>query len=71
MILNSEAEAFSQSLAKATSLSYTAGVADFDSVNNFEKGKESGKVSNLDDTKTAIGEAKASLDIIVKLLSSS
>lgn len=67
------AELFSQTLSKASSLSYMAGVADFDSVNTFAKGSESDVSngdgnSNLDQTKRAIGEARAALGTIVALL---
>jgi hypothetical protein len=68
-----EFESFSQSLSRAISLSYTAGVADFDSVNNFSKeeaddGTSDSPNSNLNQAKDAITEAKASLDKIVALL---
>ena len=49
----SAVESFSQSLSRATSLSYTAGMADFDSVNTFAKkesydtGKEVGTGSGV------------------------
>ena len=65
-----QTELFSQSLAKATSLSYAAGVADFDSVNNFQQGEENTKISNLDETKVAIREANSALRRILALLSS-
>jgi hypothetical protein len=51
-------------------LSYTAGVADFDSVNNFAK-EDSDIVnvnSNLEQAKEAITQAKTHLDTIVGLL---
>ena len=56
-------ESFSQAISKATSLSYTAGTADFDSVNNFAKGEEklSGDGSHLTQARTAIEEANAAL----------
>jgi len=68
----SELEEFSRSYSKATSLSYTAGVADMDSVNNFSK-DETNEVnrdedSNLQQTKAAITEAKRNLDSIILLL---
>jgi hypothetical protein len=54
-------------------LSYTAGVADLDSVNNFSKdeaddGSSNDVNSNLNQAKDAISQAKASLDVIVALL---
>ncbi len=66
-----EVDSFSLALSRATSLSYTAGVADFDSVNNFAKDSEnnkSGGDSNLDQTKVAIREANESLKKIVMIL---
>lgn len=66
-------EDFSQAYSRASSLSYTAGVADFDSVNNFSKeeadsGSSEDANSNLNQAKDAIGQAKSSLDVIVGLL---
>jgi hypothetical protein len=67
-----ELEKFSQAYSKASSLSYTAGVADFDSVNNFSKDQASEGArngdSNLSQAKEAINEAKGSLDRIVSIL---
>jgi hypothetical protein len=68
-----ELEAFSQAYARASSLSYTAGVADLDSVNNFSKeeaddGSSNDVNSNLNQAKDAISQAKASLDVLVALL---
>lgn len=65
-----EVETFSQALSRASSLSYAAGIADFDSVNNFEKGKEreTGEDTNLEQARRAIGEAKLSIDKVVTLL---
>jgi hypothetical protein len=56
-------------------LSYTAGIADLDSVNNFSK-DEANEVnrdgdSNLQQTKKAIAEAKRNLDCIILLLQKS
>ena len=66
-----EMELFQQSMSKAASLSYTAGTADFDSVNNFNKGEQNQKEdSNLEQARRAIVEAKTSLDRIVSLLGS-
>jgi hypothetical protein len=51
-------------------LSYTAGVADFDAVNNFAK-EEADNInvdSNLEQAKEAISQAKSSLDGIVRML---
>lgn len=71
----SELEEFSQAYSKATSLSYTAGIADLDSVNNFSKDEadESNRNdnSNLQQTKEAIKEAKRNLDGIILLLQKS
>jgi hypothetical protein len=67
-----ELENFSQSYSRASSLSYAAGVADFDSVNNFSKddaNKARNSNSNLEQTKEAIQEAKSSLDRLVNILS--
>ena len=53
----SEIEAIEQTLAKARSLSYTAGVADFNSVNNFEKDQVKAVLadnSNLEQTRLSI-----------------
>lgn len=62
-LLFSEMEAFSTSMSKAASLSYTAGIADFDSVNNFSKENFTKKEdSNLEQARRAIVEAKTSLD---------
>ncbi|CAJ1941181.1 unnamed protein product [Cylindrotheca closterium] len=63
-------ESFSQSLSKASSLSYTAGVADFDAVNNFPKDAvdDTNENSNLEQAKLAISQAKDNLDLIVKYL---
>jgi hypothetical protein len=65
-----ESEAFSQAISKARSLSYTAGVADLDSVNNFSKddADKINKNSNLEQTRAAIGEAKSNLDRIVDMV---
>eukprot|EP00977_Amphora_coffeiformis_P007299 scaffold1581_cov169-Amphora_coffeaeformis.AAC.35 len=52
-----EIELIDQTLAKARSLSYTAGVADFNSVNNFEKDQVQRVLagdSNLEQTRLAI-----------------
>ena len=58
----SAVEIFSQEMAKANSLSYTAGTADFDSVNNFEKGNEAREGdSNLEQARRAIEEANKAL----------
>jgi len=67
----SELESFSQAYSKASSLSYTAGVADFDAVNNFSKdeAKEArNENSNLEQTKRAIEECKVYLDRIVSMI---
>ena len=68
-----ELENFSQAYSRASSLSYTAGVADLDSVNNFSKeeaddGSSNDVNSNLNQARDAITQAKACLDIMVALL---
>lgn len=67
-----ELEDFSQAYSRASSLSYTAGVADFDSVNNFNKEDSDMALentnSNLNQAKVAIGQAKSSLDTMEALL---
>lgn len=64
----SSVESFSQALSRATSLSYTAGTADFDAVNNFAEGEKSGDGSNLEQARGAIAEANDSLKKAVALL---
>ena len=52
-----EIEVIEQTIAKARSLSYTAGVADFNSVNNFEKDQIKAVLadnSNLEQTRLSI-----------------
>ncbi|KAL3804501.1 hypothetical protein HJC23_002540 [Cyclotella cryptica] len=66
----SAVESFSQALSRATSLSYTAGVSDFDSVNNFAKGDNtslSGDGSNLEQARKAIEEANSFLKRAISL----
>jgi hypothetical protein len=64
-----EMEAFSQSISKAASLSYTSGIADFDSVNDFAKGDFKPKEdSNLEQARRAIVQAKASLDKMIIIM---
>ena len=66
-----EMESFQQSMARAASLSYTAGIADFDSVNNFAKDDKNRKEdSNLEQARRAIVDAKTSLDHMVGMLDS-
>ena len=71
-VTKKEYEQFSQSYSKASSLSYTAGVADFDSVNNFGKdavGDDNrNQNSNLQQTKGAIQEAERNLNQIIAIL---
>ncbi|KAL3806427.1 hypothetical protein ACHAXA_009625 [Cyclostephanos tholiformis] len=65
----SAVEIFSQSLSRATTLSYTAGTADFDSMNNFAKGDENiSNGSNLEQARQAIEEATFALKKAVALL---
>ena len=66
-----QVENFQNAISRASSLSYAAGIADFDSVNNFEKetkGSPSQENSNLEQARGAIIEAKASIDKIVTFL---
>jgi len=65
-----EVENFSSSLSKASSFSYTAGTADFDSMNNFSKDESSSgqDESNLEQARLAIVECQSSLSKIVKML---
>lgn len=71
----SELEAFSQAYSQAASLSYTAGIADLDSVNNFSKEdadeSKRDKNSNLQQTKQVIREAKRNLDVVILILQKS
>jgi hypothetical protein len=65
-------ELLSQSLSRASSLSYMAGTADLDSMNNFDKSKASQDQrnvdSNLEQSRRAIQDAKSSLDRILDLM---
>ncbi|KAL7451717.1 hypothetical protein ACHAWC_004131 [Mediolabrus comicus] len=63
-------EKFSQEMAKANSLSYTAGMADFDAVNNFAKGEANIEESNsnLDQARRAIEEANKALKVASSLI---
>lgn len=62
-------EIFSLSLSRASTLSYAAGTADFDSMNNFAKGDENnGAGSNLEAARQAIEEANDSLKKAVTFL---
>ena len=70
-ICHVECESFSQSYSRAKSLSYTAGIADFDSIVNFEKDRPKEDMnpnSNLEQTKLAIQSCKTNLDRIVSML---
>lgn len=69
----SAVETFSQEMAKANSLSYTAGTADFDSVNNFAKGEANVNEgdSNLEQARRAIEEANRALKIASSLITAS
>jgi hypothetical protein len=69
----SEVESFGQALANATSLSYTAGTADLNSVNTFSKEqsnnmKEGDDDSNLEQARKSIVEMKMHLDKVLELL---
>ena len=62
-----EIELIEQSLAKARSLAYTAGVADFNSVNNFEKDQVTAVLSdnsNLEQTRLSIAQVVVGLQKI-------
>ena len=65
-----QVEIFQNAISRASSLSYAAGIADFDSVNNFEKDSQNTleENSNLEQARKAIGEAKSSIDLIVQYL---
>eukprot|EP00559_Dactyliosolen_fragilissimus_P000743 CAMPEP_0184867732 /NCGR_PEP_ID=MMETSP0580-20130426/27568_1 /TAXON_ID=1118495 /ORGANISM="Dactyliosolen fragilissimus" /LENGTH=277 /DNA_ID=CAMNT_0027368167 /DNA_START=57 /DNA_END=890 /DNA_ORIENTATION=- len=65
-----EAESFSEAMSRALSLSYTAGMSDFDSVNNFSKDDNNAvnENSNLEQSRKAITEAKQSIDKLLLLL---
>lgn len=66
-----QVENFQIAISRASSLSYAAGTADFDSMNNFDKeskGSPSQENSNLEQSRKAIGEAKISIDQIVSFL---
>ena len=66
-----QVENFQNAISRASSLSYAAGIADLDSVNNFDK-KDSQNIleenSNLEQARKAIEEAKSSIDLIVQYL---
>jgi hypothetical protein len=66
-------EQYSQSMSSVISLSYMAGTADFDSVNNFDKTQQDSSTAradtSLDKARISILEAKRSLEVVVKLLS--
>jgi hypothetical protein len=67
-----EVENFQGAIARAASSSYTSGVADFDAVNNFEKGDQKNKDdSNLEQARRSIIEAHASISRIVSILDKS
>jgi hypothetical protein len=62
-------ENFQQSIARAAAASYTAGIADLDSVNNFEKGSQSfNDESNLDQARRDIEDARKSMDGILNMI---
>ena len=66
-----EIELIDQTLAKARSLSYTSGVADFNSVNNFEKDQVQTVLagnSNLEQTRLAIEQIVKGLKNIEPML---
>jgi hypothetical protein len=64
-----QVENFQQSIARASAASYTAGIADFDSVNNFEKGSQKNDGdTNLLQARRAIEDAKSSIDKIVNMI---
>lgn len=66
-----QVENFQNAISRASSLSYAAGIADFDSVNNFDKGSQGSpgqENSKFEQARKAIGEAKISIDKIVSFL---
>jgi hypothetical protein len=69
---HAEMELFSQNLSKAISLSYVAGTADFDAVNNYAKDERrvaaANSSSNLEQARLSIVEAKRNLDELVGIL---
>jgi hypothetical protein len=67
-----EVENFQGAIARASSSSYTSGVADFDAVNNFEKGDQNNKDdSNLEQARRSIIDAHVSISRIVSILDKS
>jgi hypothetical protein len=64
-----QVENFQRAISRASTATYAAGVADFDSIVNFEKGNpKGGSDSNLNQAKSAIQEASHNLEEIVSLL---
>lgn len=65
-------ESFSQAIARASSLSYTAGMSDLDSINTFAKGDEDalGDSASLEQARKAIVEAKDAMDKALNILTS-
>lgn len=67
-----QVELFQGCIARASSLSYTSGVADFDAVNNFEKGEQNTKDdSNLEQARRSIIDANNAINRIVAILEKS
>mmetsp|Transcript_14046 Transcript_14046/g.30508 ORF Transcript_14046/g.30508 Transcript_14046/m.30508 type:complete len:266 (+) Transcript_14046:388-1185(+) len=68
----SNVEAFSQAIARAATLSYTAGMSDMDSINTFAKGDEAalGDSASLEQARKAIVEAKDAMDKAIEILMS-
>lgn len=66
----SNVESFSQAIARAATLSYTAGMSDMDSINTFAKGEEAalGDSASLEQARKAIAEAKDAMDKAIEIL---
>ncbi len=64
-----EVESFQSAIARASAASYAAGMSDFDSINNFEKGAQNDLgETNLDQAKKAVEDARSSIEKIVVML---
>lgn len=64
-----QVENFQRAISRASAATYAAGVADFDSIVNFNKGNPTdGSDSNLNQAKGAIRDASLDLEQIVRLL---
>lgn len=71
LLLRTDVEQFSQSMSRASALSFMSSTADFDAVNNFEKNDRIvNENSNLEQARRAIVEARTAMDRILELLES-